>query len=93
MVAPAEYEWDDAKAASNLAKHNISFQDAIAVFRDPDLVVMDVSRLAEQEARAKAVGMRGALLFAVVYTMRGSACRIISARRANAAEDRAYGNR
>ncbi len=29
------YEWDEAKAASNLAKHGVSFLDATEVFEDP----------------------------------------------------------
>jgi uncharacterized DUF497 family protein len=39
------FEWDDAKAASNLAKHDIAFSEAIRVFRDPAYVDLDVSRL------------------------------------------------
>ena len=39
-----EFEWDPAKAASNLRKHGVDFADAVAVFddelaitiRDPD---------------------------------------------------------
>jgi hypothetical protein len=30
-----EFDWDPAKAASNLAKHGVAFEDAIAVFHDP----------------------------------------------------------
>jgi uncharacterized protein len=30
-----EIDWDDAKAASNLVKHKVSFEDATVVFRDP----------------------------------------------------------
>jgi hypothetical protein len=30
-----QFEWDPAKAAENLAKHGISFQEAATVFRDP----------------------------------------------------------
>jgi uncharacterized DUF497 family protein len=30
-----EFDWDPAKAASNWTKHRISFEDAMAVFRDP----------------------------------------------------------
>ena len=29
------FEWDPAKAAENLAKHGVSFQEAATVFRDP----------------------------------------------------------
>ncbi len=30
-----EFEWDEAKAASNLAKHAVSFEEAKTVFDDP----------------------------------------------------------
>jgi hypothetical protein len=29
------FEWDQAKAADNLAKHGVSFHEAATVFRDP----------------------------------------------------------
>jgi uncharacterized protein len=29
------FEWDKTKAESNLAKHNISFEEAMTVFADP----------------------------------------------------------
>lgn len=29
------FEWDAVKAASNLAKHGVSFEEAIEVFADP----------------------------------------------------------
>ena len=38
-----EFDWDPVKAASNLAKHGVSFQDAITVFADP----LALSRLDE----------------------------------------------
>ena len=30
-----DYEWDDAKAAANLEKHGVSFEEASSVFADP----------------------------------------------------------
>lgn len=32
---PANFEWDDAKAASNAAKHGVRFEVAVHVFDDP----------------------------------------------------------
>jgi uncharacterized DUF497 family protein len=29
------FEWDPAKAANNLQKHGVAFEDAIKVFDDP----------------------------------------------------------
>jgi uncharacterized protein len=30
-----QFEWDSRKAESNLAKHGVSFEEAITVFADP----------------------------------------------------------
>ena len=30
-----DFEWDPSKAASNAARHRVSFEDAMTVFRDP----------------------------------------------------------
>ncbi len=91
MAEIRSFEWDDAKAASNLAKHGVSFAEAIRVFRDPNLVEMDTSRPEDREPRMKAVGEIQGRLFTVIYTSRVGLTRIISARRCNPAERRLYG--
>jgi uncharacterized protein len=48
--------------------------------------------LADAEARRKVIGMINGLLFTVVHTRRPGMIRIISARRSNAKESRAYGS-
>ena len=91
MTSPNEFDWDDAKAASNEAKHGVPFDYAARVFLDEARVDIDASRSADGEDRRKAIGAIERRLYCVVYTMRGSICRIISARRANAKETKAYG--
>ncbi|PPQ34378.1 BrnT family toxin [Rhodopila globiformis] len=86
------FEWDDTKAASNLAKHGIAFDEAIRVFRDPAYVDVDVSRLQDRESRRKAIGAIQGRLFTVVYTVRSDATRLISARRCNSPERSLYGS-
>ena len=93
MQPPAKFEWDDAKAASNEAKHAISFPIATLVFLDPNRLLIDASHLGDGEARLKAVGVVQARLITVVFTPRGNVCRVISARRSNSNEERSYGNR
>jgi uncharacterized DUF497 family protein len=90
MFAPREFEWDEAKAASNEAKQRISFSFAIAVFSDQRRVDIDASREEDGEFRRKVVGLIGNRLYTVIYTVRVSACRVISARRANTPERRLY---
>ncbi len=87
------FEWDERKAESNFDKHRLSFPYATRVFLDPERVEIDASREQDGEARFTAIGMIDDKLYVVVATGRGSVQRIISARRANRAEERAYGHR
>lgn len=82
-----EFEWDVRKAASNLKKHRISFEDAIGIFEG---AVLEVSSNREGEERWNAVGIVEGREIAVIYTTRGDRHRIISARRASINERRAY---
>lgn len=86
-----DYEWDDAKAAANRAKHGIEFLDAIGALIDPRRLEEVDDRVAYGEERVRTIGMtRGNVLF-VVTTMRGDdLCRIISARRATRHEQDRY---
>lgn len=91
MESGRAFNWDDNKAKSNLAKHGVRFEYATGVFLDPRFVAFDASRAGDKEIRRKAVGVIEGKLFVVVHTERAGVCRIISARRANAMEQRAYG--
>jgi uncharacterized DUF497 family protein len=91
MAAGLEFEWDDAKAESNEAKHGVPFNFALRVFFDPQHVDFDVSREADGEARRKVVGMIHGRLYTVVFTQRSMRVRIISARRSNRSEEVRYG--
>jgi len=71
-MAPASaFEWDDVKAASNLAKHGVPFAFAARVFLDLGLVDFDASRPLDREARRKAVGLVDGRVYTVVYAQRG----------------------
>jgi uncharacterized DUF497 family protein len=85
------FEWDDAKAQSNLAKHGVPFAYATRVFLDAGIVDFDTSRPGDGEPRRKAVGSVEGRLFTVVYTPRDGRIRMISARRCNLTEERHYG--
>jgi uncharacterized DUF497 family protein len=84
-----EYEWDDAKAAANLAKHGVDFVDAIGALLDPNRIENIDDSYGEE--RTRTIGMtRGNILF-VVTTMRDEElCRIISARKATRHEQDRY---
>ena len=91
MEGGREFDWDETKARSNLVKHGVPFPYAVRVFLDPDVVDFDASREGDMEVRRKAVGLIDGKLHAVVYVDRGGVRRVISARRTNVTEQRAYG--
>jgi uncharacterized protein len=93
MSSLADFEWDEEKAASNFAKHKISFESAITAFADPDALHLDATRQGDGENREKLVGMIEGRLFTVVFTLRDEVVRMISARRANKREEKSYGER
>ncbi len=83
------YEWDDAKAASNRRKHGVDFADAVAVLDDPMALSMTDDDADEERFVAIGSDFLGRLLV-VVYAHRGDQVRMISARKATAAERNAY---
>lgn len=90
MFEPNEFEWDAAKAASNLRKHGLAFNEAVLAFEDARRVEQDVSRPEDRESRLKVVARVHNRLVIVVFAVWGDVCRIISARRPNPKEERAY---
>jgi uncharacterized DUF497 family protein len=85
-----DFQYDPSKAAGNLCKHGVSFADAEGVFMDP-LSLHRIDPDAEGEERFVALGEGTAeQLLVVIYTLRGDAIRLISARRATPAEIRSY---
>ncbi len=85
-----DFEWDDAKAASNFGKHGVEFDFAVRVFLDEARADFDTSRATDAETRRKVVGTVEGELYTVVYTVRQNVVRIISARRANVSEARIH---
>ena len=86
-----KFEWDPQKAASNLAKHGVPFEEAATVFGDPLGRITDDPRHSEDEERFVLLGFsEQQRLLAVMFAERGEAIRIISARRAIPSERRDY---
>lgn len=85
-----QFEWDDAKAARNLADHGVGFDAATSVFNDPFALEWLDDREDYGEDRYVILGsVEGRLLY-VAYTMRDEKIRIISARGAGPHERRKY---
>ena len=89
------FEWDAAKAQSNLQKHRVSFEIASRVFADPFAMVAQ-DRIENAERRWQTLGIvDGHLLLLVAHTVRDDedgteVIRIISARRAEPKERKCY---
>jgi uncharacterized protein len=84
------FEWDQRKAAANLRRHGVSFEAAVAAFRDPFAVEWIDTRAAYGEERVVLLGTQGAHMLTIVYTERGATIRIISARKATRYEQEQY---
>jgi len=86
-----EFEWDLRKAAANLAKHGVSFEEAATVFGDPlGRIVTDPRHSVGEERFVLLGSSREKRLLAVMYADRGGVIRIISARKATRRERRDY---
>jgi uncharacterized DUF497 family protein len=86
-----ELEWDAAKAASNLQKHGVAFEDAERVFYDAGRIETYDGRENHGEDRWATIGLVYAAVLYVVYTVRNEdTIRLISARKANASEQKQY---
>jgi uncharacterized protein len=84
-----DIEFDTVKDAANLAKHGVSLAFGARVFEDDDHIVLSSIRPIDGEDRFKAVGMIGDTMWTAVHVYR-EAIRMISVRRSNAGEERAY---
>jgi uncharacterized DUF497 family protein len=86
-----EFEWDENKAAANLSKHGVSFEEAKTVFDDPLYVDFYDPDHSANEHRYVIIGksQRGRLLM-VSYTERGDCFRLIGSRKLTPAERKDY---
>ena len=89
-----KFDWDPAKAASNLRKHGVSFEEAKSVFYDEFAIQFYDQPHSSDEERFLMLGMSsGARLLLVCHCERdsGGVIRIISARKATQRESSFYG--
>lgn len=87
------FEWDAQKAASNLRKHKVSFQEAQDVFYDPYARVIDDPDHSDTEERFIILGIASSMRVLVVvhcYRESGYTVRLISARKATRREESQY---
>jgi hypothetical protein len=84
------FEWDERKRLRTIATRGIDFADITAVLDDPARVEVEDTRRDYGERRFLVLCPLGGRLLHVTYTLRGEARRLISARKANRREQRAY---
>ncbi len=86
-----KFEWDPSKAAANLAKHDVSFDEGATVFLDQLAVSGPDPDHSSGESRyiTFVLSSLGRLLV-VSHTYRSAGIRLISARRVTRAERKLY---
>ncbi len=87
-----KFQWDPSKAAGNIRKHGISFDEAMTVFKDPFALIFDDSVHSENEFREIIIGMSALrkMLLVCFVEKQGDILRIISARPATKQEIKDY---
>ncbi|MBN1959700.1 MAG: BrnT family toxin [Deltaproteobacteria bacterium] len=88
-----QFEWDNQKNALNQKRHGVSFEVAVLIFNDPNIVTFLDTRIDYGEDRWISIGMAGQTVLIVVHTLREGydgeeVIRIISARKATTSEER-----
>ena len=85
------FEWDEKKAAANITKHGVSFEEAKSVFDDRFFVDFYDPEHSADEHRYIVIGeSAGERLLIVSYTERDAAIRLISARELTPTEREIY---
>jgi len=87
------FEWDPRKAASNLEKHRVSFEEATSAFLDEDALVIPDPDHSSAEDRFILLGLSARMRALVVcHCLRegGDLIRLISARKADRSEQAQY---
>lgn len=86
-----EFEWDESKAAANLNKHGVSFEEAKTVFDNVLAVIFDDEAHSVGERREIIIGhSQNNRLLLISFAERSNTIRIISARLATRIEGKDY---
>jgi uncharacterized DUF497 family protein len=86
------FEWNAAKAAANLGKHGVSFEEATTVLDDAFALVVDDEEHSDDEPRQILIGYsnHNRLLFISIVHREPNLVRMVSARKADAQEHQDY---
>lgn len=91
LSACTGFEWDEGNSEKNWIKHKVTRSECEQIFFNRPLVVADDEKYSLDEVRYYALGQtdKRRRLF-LVFTIRGSLIRVISARDMNRAEKGIY---
>ena len=86
------FQWDPAKAASNIRKHGVSFDEAVTVFKDPLALIFDDTEHSKDERREIIIGVSTLtrMLLVCFVERHEDSIRIITARPATRREIKDY---
>ena len=87
-----DFEWNELKSERCFLERGFDFAYAAHAFFDPDRIVRLDNRHSYGEERYQLMGLIESRLFVIIYTMRNETIRLISARKANQREIKAYEN-
>jgi uncharacterized DUF497 family protein len=89
------FEWDARKAASNLKKHRISFDEATSIFKDPLAAIFDDEDHSADERREIIIGhsLLNRLVLVCFTERQEGRVRIFSARKLTSKERKDYEER
>jgi len=85
-----EFEWNENKSEACFQNRGFDFNYATRIFSDRHRIIVQDRRRDYGEDRHVVLGMIEGRIYVVVYTMRGSIFRIVSARKANVKEVESY---
>lgn len=90
-MSETQFEWDNNKAAKNLRKHQVPFDEAASVFDDPMFITVVDEEHSVDEERYITIGIsKHGRLLVVAHTDREGQIRVISARKATRKEANFY---
>jgi uncharacterized DUF497 family protein len=86
-----KFEWDFQKAAANVKKHKVTFEEAATIFGDPLAITFEDPDHSLTEKRYITFGLTTQMqLLVVCHTQRSQRTRIISARLMTRKERKIY---
>ena len=88
-----KFEWDESKNIINIQKHDVSFEEAMTVFKDIKAVLLYDENHSETEDRFNIIGMSQLSKLLIVchcYRESDTIIRIISARKSTTEESKYY---